>query len=62
MKSPCKDCQRRTLGCHNVDACPEWREYVESVQAEKAKRREVRMEQEAWGAHLKRRGYTPPMR
>ncbi len=62
MKSPCKDCARRKVGCHNVDTCPAWQEYVKDVQAAKAMRDEYRMEQESRNAHLKRRGCPMSMR
>lgn len=62
MLSPCKDCKRRKVGCHNVNMCPAWREYVECVQAAKARRDEYRFEQEIRGEHLIRRGHKPVMR
>jgi len=62
MKSPCKDCPGRKVGCHNVDTCPEWREYVKTNQEAKARRDDYREEQETRISHLKRRGYTPSMR
>lgn len=27
MRPPCKDCKRRTVGCHNEGNCPEWDEW-----------------------------------
>ena len=62
MLSPCKNCERRKVGCHNVDTCPEWLEYVKTKQEAKAKRDDYREEQATRTAHLKRRGYTPSMR
>jgi len=62
MLSPCKDCERRKVGCHNVDTCPEWRLYVESVQKAKVRRDEYREEQCARTSHLRRRGCKPAMR
>lgn len=41
MTSPCKDCQRRTLGCHNVDECQDWKAYVELKKRVYAARKEV---------------------
>ena len=41
MTSPCKDCQRRTLGCHNEDECPDWKAYMELKERVYAARKEV---------------------
>lgn len=30
MTSPCKDCKRRKVGCHNTETCVGWAEYVEA--------------------------------
>lgn len=62
MLSPCKNCPSRKVGCHNVETCQKWREYVEANQAAQAKRRENSSKNEDWHRHLKRRGYTPPMK
>lgn len=62
MKSPCKDCARRKVGCHNVDTCREWREYVEANQAAQARRRDNTEKGSNWQEHLRRRGYPTPMR
>ena len=62
MDGPCKGCERRKVGCHNVDTCERWREYVIAQREVKARREEIRMEQEARTEHLKRRGYKPAMR
>lgn len=62
MKSPCKECPRRKVGCHNVDTCDEWREYVKTNQEANERRDEYRMEQTIREGHLKRRGYKPAMR
>lgn len=62
MKSPCKECPRRKVGCHNVDTCEQWREYVKTNQEANARRDEYRQDQEARTSHLRRRGYIPSMR
>ena len=62
MDGPCKGCERRKVGCHNVDTCERWREYVKAQREVKARREEFRMEQEVRTEHLKRRGYKPAMR
>ena len=62
MKSPCKECPRRKVGCHNVDTCEEWREFVNAVQEARGRRDEYRREQQIREGHLKRRGYKPAMR
>jgi hypothetical protein len=62
MKSPCKDCERRKVGCHNVDTCPQWLAFVQSNQEAKVRRDEYLEEQNARTSHLKRRGYKPGMR
>lgn len=56
MNSPCKECKRRKPGCHNVNTCEKWRQYVELMQkkrADTAQNREVSMD---WEQHLRRRG------
>lgn len=60
MKSPCKDCQRRTLGCHNVDTCPEWRGYVENNERLKALKSETARQGIDWEQHLRRHGCKVP--
>lgn len=62
MLSPCKNCERRKVGCHNVDTCTEWREYVKTTQEAQLRRGEYREEQAARTSHLRRRGYKPAMR
>lgn len=62
MKSPCKECERRKVGCHNVDTCAQWREFVQYNREANDGRNEYRMEQEIRAGHLKRRGYKPGMR
>lgn len=62
MLSPCKNCEERRVGCHNVDTCPRWLAYVQSNQEAKVRRDEYREEQNARTEHLKRRGYIPAMR
>ena len=62
MKSPCKECTRRKLGCHNVDTCPQWREYVENNQKAKAIRSETAMQGCDWERHLRRHGQKVPGR
>lgn len=39
-KSPCRDCTRRAPGCHNVETCEDWREWVKA--------------RDAWRAHKKK--------
>lgn len=62
MLSPCKNCERRKVGCHNVDTCPEWNKYVTTTREARAKRDAYREYMQTWSEHQKRRGYTPPMR
>ena len=38
MNGPCKDCKKRILGCHS--GCPEYIEFKNIVEEEKALRRE----------------------
>lgn len=58
MLSPCKDCKRRKIGCHNVETCEPWRVYVEANQARLAARRQVYEEYEDVKSHLLRHKYT----
>ena len=62
MRSPCKECPRRKVGCHNVDTCEEWREFVKATQEANERRDEYRREQQIREGHLMRRGYKPVMR
>lgn len=41
MLSPCKDCTKRYVGCHNVEKCKEWAVFVE----DQKKKREWKLEQ-----------------
>ena len=36
IKSPCKDCPKRTLTCHHKDNCKEWSEYRAAIDAQNA--------------------------
>lgn len=33
--SPCKDCERRSVGCHNGSVCAAWAEFEQQVKAER---------------------------
>lgn len=39
MKGPCKNCERRKLGCHTI--CPDYIKYRKSIDDASLKRREV---------------------
>ena len=58
MTSPCQNCKRRKVGCHNVDSCKAWRDYVEKVRMAKEKRLEDSMGSEDYCQHIKRHGGT----
>lgn len=59
MKSPCKDCKRRKIGCHNVEKCKDWAMYVEYKKA----RQDAQPIMMNWDEHnRRRRGVKPPMR
>lgn len=60
MTSPCKGCQRRTLGCHNMDTCQEWHEYVEVRKKATALKAEAVNESKDIRLHLQRHGYKAP--
>ena len=62
MKSPCKECQRRTLGCHNVDTCTEWRDYVETKKKAYAAKMETAKQGNDWIQHMRRHGRMIPRR
>lgn len=54
--SPCKECKRRKTGCHNVETCAKWREYVELMKKKRAAAAEKRDAHMDWEEHLRRRG------
>lgn len=39
--SPCKDCKKRFVGCHDSTKCKKWAAYVEAKKAVAAKRSEA---------------------
>ena len=57
MTSPCKDCKRRKVGCHNVEKCKEWSEYVQMNQARLAAKYEAHEETEDIKRHMRRHGH-----
>lgn len=60
MTSPCKDCQRRRIGCHNVDECREWREFTEAKEKLNALKSENSKHSNDWEQHLRRHGVKIP--
>lgn len=62
MTSPCKDCERRTLGCHNVDTCDKWRDYVEARKKASDQKAETVRQCNDWERHLRRHGCKLPRR
>ena len=56
MNSPCKECKKHKAGCHNVDTCKPWREYVEKVREANEKRQEARINGNDWAQHVRRHG------
>lgn len=60
MTSPCKECQKRTLGCHDVNTCQQWREYVEAKKKVIALRREISETGIDWEQHQRRHGRKVP--
>ena len=62
MTSPCKDCQRRTLGCHNVDVCQEWKAYVEARKIAYAAKRAVAEQGDDFERHQIRHRVRLPRR
>lgn len=62
MTSPCKGCQRRTLGCHDVSTCKEWREFMEKKEKVIALRKEITDGGSDWEQHQRRHGRTVPYR
>lgn len=57
MTSPCKDCQRRTLGCHNADTCPEWQKYEEAKLVKYAVKKELGDQCFDFERHQRRHGH-----
>lgn len=53
--SPCKDCTRRKVGCHNVETCKDWKKYVEALRAERAERVGKGYHYQDWANHVARR-------
>ena len=62
MTSPCKGCQKRTLGCHDVNTCEKWREYVEEQKKVIALKREITDGGNDWERHQRRHGRKVPRR
>lgn len=60
MTSPCKGCQERTLGCHDVEVCQKWREYVEIRKKAHQAKMEIHQDNRDWEQHLRRHGYKFP--
>lgn len=58
MNSPCNDCKRRSVGCHNADTCKPWGEYVEKVRMAREQRFEDMLRCDDWKRHVKRHGAT----
>lgn len=54
MTSPCKDCKRRKVGCHNVKTCKAWAKYVASKEKRKAQK-DTGYTAQDWENHLRRR-------
>lgn len=54
--SPCKDCDRRFLGCHNVKLCKKWAEYVVAKKKNKDNHVELRKERADEKRRTARRG------
>lgn len=48
MKAPCKDCDRRALGCH--DHCEEYKEFRAEIERIKAVRGWVKNQQDYFGS------------
>lgn len=57
MTSPCKDCKRRKVGCHNVETCKVWAAYVEANKAHLLARYAAKEEREDVMKHLRRHKY-----
>lgn len=62
MTSPCKGCQKRTLGCHDEKTCKEWRKYMEAKNKANALRREISEMGIDWEQHERRHGRKVPRR
>lgn len=60
IDSPCKDCKRRKLGCHDSNKCKDWAEYViacKKKREENMARKEERFQEKKDAmTHLKRHG------
>lgn len=56
MTSPCKDCTRRKVGCHNVETCPDWAVHVERTKARYAARKEKMETMDSIEDSVRRRG------
>lgn len=52
--SPCMDCKRRKVGCHDVKKCKAWAEYVDKKKAAQAAAVERSMERFDETRHYKR--------
>lgn len=55
-ESPCKDCKRRKLGCHDSKKCKAWAEYVQTKKAARAAAEERRLERKDKAFHARRHG------
>lgn len=55
MNSPCKDCKRRKIGCHDVEKCNAWREHVEAQRNRLKQMAEEKNSHMNWDEHLRRR-------
>ena len=62
MTSPCMNCQRRKLGCHNVDTCQEWKAHEEAKKKEYAERIDYADGGYDYEQHQKRHGRKLPRR
>ena len=62
MTSPCKECQRRTLGCHDSKVCEDWRRYVEERKKVRDARAAVKEQGNDFEQHLRRHGCKLPRR
>lgn len=56
MLSPCKDCKRRKVGCHDIRTCAEWNEYVAFNKAVKEARHEQARQEDDYSLQLQRHG------
>lgn len=56
MNSPCMECKRRSLGCHNVNTCKPWAEYQERVRMANERRQKDKTDCENYVLHTMRHG------